>query len=365
MQETKNDRSSELSPPGSNGAGSFDGEEYVRWAYRLLLGREPESPESVRENPFKNDRLRLLQFVLNSDEFITKYRGLLTNSGTNPYLSWDKDAIAFIHLPKTGGTTLHALLAACVPNDLICPQRSVALYEYPASELARYELFSGHFDCFALRFVPRRRVRCLSMLRDPRHRLISAYRYSRLHPPADEFADDINVQLANKLSAEEFFEHDHVINSTWMNNNYLFVFGSSVHDYGMLDDLLRAQATLRPSAVDDQPATADALTDQDVVGEALARSTQRILDLDAIGLTERFEESVETIFATLGFPIPQSIVPVMVTDELPNSSARFSRVPAVPMTARLSQALDRLTKYDQIIYDVAKREFERRRSASR
>jgi SAM-dependent methyltransferase len=46
-----------------------DGEEYVRWAYRLLLGREPENAEAIRNNPFKNDRQRLVRSVLSSDEF--------------------------------------------------------------------------------------------------------------------------------------------------------------------------------------------------------------------------------------------------------------------------------------------------------
>lgn len=47
----------------------FDGADYVRWAYRLLLGREPESPATVENNPFKNDRTRLVRSVLDSDEF--------------------------------------------------------------------------------------------------------------------------------------------------------------------------------------------------------------------------------------------------------------------------------------------------------
>jgi FkbM family methyltransferase len=53
----------------SSVAGPFDGEEYVRWAYRLLLGREPESPATVQNNPFKDDRQGLIKSFLNSDEF--------------------------------------------------------------------------------------------------------------------------------------------------------------------------------------------------------------------------------------------------------------------------------------------------------
>ena len=85
--------------------------------------------------------------------------------------------------------------------------------------------------------------------------------------------------------------------------------------------------------------------------------------LDGIGLTERFRDSVELIFSQLGLAMPKSIAPTQVTDDLPNSDTRFVPVPKVVMTPRLSRALEALTRYDRIIYDVAKREFQRRLSA--
>jgi O-methyltransferase len=47
--------------------------EYVLWAYRLLLGREPENPSTVMENPFLGNRRRLLQSVLHSPEFLSQH----------------------------------------------------------------------------------------------------------------------------------------------------------------------------------------------------------------------------------------------------------------------------------------------------
>lgn len=70
MPNAKNDeKAARLRARDDTATEPFDGEEYVRWAYRLLLGREPESPEISEKNPFKNDRQRLVQFVLNSGEF--------------------------------------------------------------------------------------------------------------------------------------------------------------------------------------------------------------------------------------------------------------------------------------------------------
>lgn len=51
----------------------IDGRDYVRWAYRLLLGREPENEEVVENNPFRHDRLRLLQSVLHGLEFVQRH----------------------------------------------------------------------------------------------------------------------------------------------------------------------------------------------------------------------------------------------------------------------------------------------------
>lgn len=63
------DERSRSQAPNGDVAEPISGEEYVRWAYRLLLGREPESREAVQHHPFKDDRQRLVRTVLSSDEF--------------------------------------------------------------------------------------------------------------------------------------------------------------------------------------------------------------------------------------------------------------------------------------------------------
>ena len=236
-----------------NTAEKLDGEEYVRWAYRLLLGREPENIAVVQNNPFKNDRQNLVRAVLNSAEFHTKNKGFLPVD--TPYSHYfDKNTIAFVQLPKTGGTTLRNLLTQCFSQKNICPQLFNALHSYSPAQLAKYDFFAGHFDYFSLRFIPRQRVRCLSLFREPCQRLISAYRYGRAHPPSGEFADDLGIKLANELTAEEFFEHEYVISSTWTNNAYLFFFGSSLEDRVTLEALVKAHPASGASPADDPAA---------------------------------------------------------------------------------------------------------------
>jgi hypothetical protein len=70
MAETRNDAGSVESPAFSSSATvPFNGEDYVRWAYRLLLGREPDTLRTVQNHPFKHDRQGLVRAILTSTEF--------------------------------------------------------------------------------------------------------------------------------------------------------------------------------------------------------------------------------------------------------------------------------------------------------
>jgi O-methyltransferase len=58
---------------GNNDMEQLDGRDYVRWAYRLLLGREPEDSDVIEHNLFRNDRVGLLQAVLHGAEFLQSH----------------------------------------------------------------------------------------------------------------------------------------------------------------------------------------------------------------------------------------------------------------------------------------------------
>jgi len=315
--------------------------EEVRYGYLFVLGREPESEIAIARHAQNADIPQFRDALLRSEEFRAKHSALLPGLTGHPFATWDREAVAFIHVPKTGGSSLYNILRGRFSRDRICPERLNQLHLHSAAELGWYDFFAGHFDYMSKNFIPRQRVRCLSILRDPIRRLISLYRFSRSHTPTGEFASNKMVALANEFCVEEFFEHKYVTSLSTINNSYLFTFGSSLED------------------------KTEALAEEGFRARTLAQATQRILGLEAIGITERFQDSVETIFTSLGFAVPPTCTPAMVTDDLPGFNARFARVPPVVMTARLARALAPLTKYDQIIYDVARQEFERHRSAVR
>jgi SAM-dependent methyltransferase len=309
--------------------------EEIRYGYLFAFGREPESAE-VAWHAYHTDVAQFRRALLGSKEFRGKYSAFAPGVTGHPFATWTREALAFIHVPKTGGSTLTDLLSTCFDSAQICPERVNLLHLYSMAELASYDLFAGHFDYLTTSLIPRYRVRRISLLRDPIQRLISLYRFSRSHLPIGDLADDEVVKLANALSPEDFFEDERITSLTSFNNSYLFTFGSS------LDDRIQS------------------LESDVFCTEALAIASQRVAELDAIGLTERFEDSVEVIFNALGFEVPLSINPLMITDELPNTLAR---APRAQMTSRLSQALQPLTRYDQVIYQAAGKELDRRYSA--
>ena len=269
----------------------------------------------------------------------------------DPYLSWNQEAVAFMHLPKTGGTTLYSLLSRCYPEARTWGP-DPRLHLYSATELADYDFFSGHFDYFSTRLIPRNLVHRLSILRDPYSRLISWYRFCQARALIGVTTNDADVELAHKLSPEEFFENEYNLRSPWVNNAYLYFFGAPDSRAEELKTVLVERA-----GADSRSLTGDC--EEEVrIARVLGEAIRRVVTLDGLGITERYDESVALIFAGLRLARPETIVPQKVTDQL--IDGELPPVPPVEMTPRLRRALKPLTRYDRIIYDVAKHEFERR-----
>jgi FkbM family methyltransferase len=151
MAEAENDdeRSRWRKPDGGT-TEPFDGEDYVRWAYRLLLGREPESLETVENNPFKNDRKRLVRSVLDSDEFRNSNSFLWVptpQSGLTADKRWDNVA-----------ELRHRASAVPMGNGMILC-RMLGKYRQYVSEndigFSPYVILDGFFEYSITEFIAR------------------------------------------------------------------------------------------------------------------------------------------------------------------------------------------------------------------
>lgn len=315
----------------------------IVYGYRMILGREPESEAMIEAQQMQHASVASFRrSLLKSIEFHGQNRSLYSEQALHPYWSRNRNTVVFIHLQKTGGTTLRSIIESQFAPERICPIRS-RLYSLAVAELGQYDFFAGHFDLPSLRFIPRDKLVSCSLFREPRARLISFYRFHKSHPAGGEYANNAYVCLANELSAEEFFEHPEVRISPDVYNNYLLAFGQSFEWY-----------------VENR----HALTKEDF-SLAMVEAKRQICALRAIGVTERFDDSADVICNALSVARPPKIVAAHVTDEFATRDPRFHRVGQVHMTARLAAALEELTCYDTELYQFAVGEFNRRLAAIR
>ena len=310
--------------------------EDVYHGFRFILGREPENDSAIDAHMVFHSVAELRQVLLNSDEFNGKYKGMHADTSDHPSLSMEREALVFIHMQKTGGTSLRAMLAAQYSADRICPVLEDRLHLLSVAELGRYDFFAGHFDRTSICFIPRNQIKTVTLFREPRARLLSFYRFLKSHPIRDEFSSDVLIRLANQATAEEFFEAAQIRSFSAVFNHYLIALGAS---FSWFD------------------CNWTTLSKKDYA-QALEAAKLRIRGLTALGITERFEQSVEYIFKALELPQFPMMERVNATDGLVKVDARFRQVDPITITPRLAAALEDLTVYDDELYRFAVDEFE-------
>ena len=171
-------------------------------AFRLILGREPEGNVAIEDHMRASSVAELRLALLHSPEFEQKYRSMHPDVGDHPNMNRSRRAVVFIHLQKTGGTSLRALIGRHFSTERRCPITEDKLHVLTLAEPSRYDYFAGHFDVSSVELIPRDVIQTVAMFREPRARLTSFYRFLKSHPTGDEFADDRLIPLAHALTAE-------------------------------------------------------------------------------------------------------------------------------------------------------------------
>ena len=317
--------------------------------YMWLLGRIPNTGESAAHRLHYGagggagdgtDSLADFQRrLLASEEFRDRRLGLDRHRrASRPGL--DRRRLVFVHIEKCGGTTLHDMLCSQVPPELICPERHESIGDWTINELAGYELFSGHFNLAWCRSIPGE-LRVVTMLREPKARLLSLFRFWKAHRP-DPARDLYDlIPLARNSDPERFFAHPRVREHP------------SIRD-AMAGQLTRTRAAYALGPED--PILADP-------AGVLARATAALEGLTAFGLLERFEDTRLLFNAALGLrmrPAP----PRQVLDAMMHERAELAPVPPVPMTRELDRLLDQLTPIDRPLYARARVLFGQRLAAA-
>jgi hypothetical protein len=315
--------------------------ECVVWACRLFLLREPESENEIQSYLEYPDVCSLHHAFLSSGEFRSLQRAEIHDA--NELMGSKAPSTFFLHIPKTGGTALHNLLASNYRESQICPERHNHLVNMTIGEVRAFRLFSGHFDWSSMMLVPAGSRRIVTLLRDPAARLLSMYRFLRAHDPGYARACNLDlILLANECSANEFFNLSSVRASPWFNNGLVHAFAGTI-GFGRWE---------RSRAIGEQPTLV-----RDDPGKALDLAKERLGECTAFGLFEAFEQSVRLIASKLGLPTPATIKREMALEDIAGIHPHIRMVKTIELTDTLAHSIAPLIALDQKLYAFAVEEF--------
>jgi len=224
----------------------------------------------------------------------------------------------------------------------ICPERHNGLGNWSAAALARYNLFSGHFDITTLDLIPAKKMSTVTLLRRPEARLISAYRFLRAHTPQAVYPQNHNmklVRLARENDPVSFFRHPELVRHPTINNGMVRMLSGPLPQK-------RWEASY-PGRVN-PPTITDEAPDQ-----ALKIALTNLSRMAAFGVVEHIDQSVRYIFETLGLNVPAQIEKHQALDVITQRNPLLEAVPPVEFTPALSAALAPHVTLDEQLYDGA------------
>jgi hypothetical protein len=243
---------------------------------------------------------------------------------------WTGPKVTFLHLEKTAGMAATEVLAAQfhplqIDADVrrtFPPHVLTPLPPFLLERVRRCALVWGHYDVPSIaRLGPGRFT--FTLLREPKARILSLYRYWRGQAALDLGWNGMNqpVLAAQRLSLAAFLATDDPWILDYIDNFYVRRLTGQYCSFAARDPLRAAP------------------------DEWLARAVDALQAFDFVGLTEDTAGAMARLGDLLGFPAPAAVPRVNVTRS--DDIAAGTNDPAV------ADALDRLTRLDQVVYEAA------------
>src|SRR5438105_136709 len=316
--------------------------------YKGLQGRAPSATElldytAMMRQP--NDLEHVLRKIVKSSEFSRKRTE--DSNVPDPKNRFEVPTLVFLHMHRTGGSSLNRLLALSYGHRNICFRGSNRIYKAPAGLLSRSTVFAGHLNYDSLSYIPRKSLSIVGMVREPRGRLLSLYHYWRAHEPTHADYSE-GSQLANELSLVAFLQDPRISTRPEVWNHMT---------WALMGERQWSEWRHRLAA---DPA------DERVLREARALIAGRLRGMLFVGLQERFAESVELLFHALGRSKPSELPQLNSLGDRMVSDPHFKKaLPAEGVGVEAERVLERVLQLDLALYDEAHKLFEERYSSWR
>ena len=235
--------------------------------------------------------------------------------------------IVFLHVPKTGGTSVHDYLVGKFPRDKVCPHRFNTLRDHTQEELNQYRYFSGHFDMDAIEHIEGEKD-VFSFFRDPKNTVLSLYYFWRSHKQSViEKNNLVGPRLAKSMGLLEFL------------NSANGPIPSNINNY--TTRVLIGKMYCGPGG--------KFLYPED---EVFDRAVEKIDQMKTFGIMDCYEQSYRVVLNNLGFEPPE-VVP-HARDSKNNSEPYTEKVVKEEITEEIDAAIKSVTSYDQKVYEYAR-----------
>lgn len=224
-------------------------------------------------------------------------------------------SIFFIHIPKTGGTTIETLLIEAFGRENVCPCSSESDFLSTEPDISKFKVFCGHNWYHTEQILPKP-LFIFSFLRDPVKRTISAYEHIKR-------AKDHGLHDVLNNEAPTLWEYlNHRVFSTMVANPQTRIICADA-DYAALYSQARKGEISIEKATSILTRVSHAPPNQDQFDLAIAR----LEDLDFVGITEHFDTSIRMLFQAMAKQAPASIpkmnpAPAQSTNSLKAYSAQ-------------------------------------------
>ncbi|MEZ5541717.1 MAG: sulfotransferase family 2 domain-containing protein [Pseudomonadota bacterium] len=252
--------------------------------------------------------------------------------------------VIFLHLPKTAGQSVHAALLRAFGQEAVCPARiNDQLCVMSRAQLARYQVFSGHFDWTLLDCLPGPKY-VFTILRDPAERILSFYFYLRnkaadMDPDALARPEHQGLKAALELSPDDYFTGGQPHLRTFIDDHYdnFYTYYFAARHYMGRRLLVGLQGR-------------GAVTEQDILTTALDNLTA----LDKVFSMERMPEVFRTIADLGGHAVADGPGFQLNRNEQQMPEDRRLRLQAMESSSAAIARLGELCRLDDRIWSMYK-----------